>query len=51
MNDIYIKKLEVYAKDFQTSLNEIIKLKTLNEMLERKLVEQNIKEKDIESRN
>ena len=46
INDNLIKKLEVYAKDFQISLEEIIKLKTLNEILERKLAEQNIKEKE-----
>ena len=46
INDNLIKKLEVYAKDFQTSLDEIIRLKTLNEFLERKLAEQNIKEKE-----
>jgi hypothetical protein len=51
INDNLIKKLEVYAKDFQMSLEEIIRLKTLNEFLERKLAEQNIKEEDIESRN
>ena len=51
INDNLIKRLEVYAKDFQMSLEEIIKLKTLNEFLERKLAEQNIKEEDIESRN
>ena len=51
INDNLIKKLEVYAKDFQISLEEIIKLKTLNEILERKLAEQNLKEEDIESRN
>lgn len=51
INDNLIKKLEVYAKDFQLSLEEIIKLKTLNEILERKLAEQNIKEENIESRN
>ena len=51
INDNLIKKLEVYAKDFQLSLDEIIRLKALNEFLERKLAEQNIKEEDIESRN
>ena len=50
INDNLIKKLEVYAKDFQMSLNEIIKLKALNELLERKLTEQNLKEKDIDKR-
>ena len=51
INDNLIKRLEVYAKDFQMSLEEIIKLKALNEFLERKLAEQNLKEEDIESRN
>ena len=52
INDTLVKKLEVYAKDFQMSLNDIIRLKTLNEFLERKLAEQNLKEEeDIESRN
>ena len=51
INDNLIKRLEVYAKDFQISLNDIIKLKALNEFLERKLAEQNLKEEDIESRN
>ena len=51
INDNLIKKLEVYAKDFQLSLDEIIRLKTLNEFLERKLAEQNLKEENIESRN
>ena len=46
INDNLIKKLEVYAKDFQTSLDEIIRLKALNEFLERKLAEQNIKEEE-----
>ena len=46
INDNLIKKLEVYAKDFQMSLNEIIRLKALNEFLERKLAEQNIKEEE-----
>ena len=46
INDNLIKKLEVYAKDFQLSLDEIIRLKTLNEFLERKLAEQNIKEEE-----
>lgn len=48
INDNLIKKLEVYAKDFQLSLDEIIRLKTLNEFLERKLAEQNIKEEDYD---
>ena len=51
INDNLIKKLEVYAKDFQMSLEEIVKLKALNEFLERKLAEQNLKEDNIESRN
>ena len=51
INDKLIKKLEVYAKEFQMSLEEIIRLKALNEFLERKLAEQNLKEEDIESRN
>ena len=51
INDNLIKKLEVYAKDFQLSLDEIIRLKALNESLERKLAEQNLKEDNIESRN
>jgi hypothetical protein len=46
INDNLIKKLEVYAKDFQLSLDEIIRLKALNEFLERKLAEQNIKEEE-----
>ena len=50
INDNLIKRLEVYAKDFQMSLEEIIKLKALNELLERKLAEQNIKEEDIDKR-
>ena len=50
INDNLIKKLEVYAKDFQMSLEEIIKLKTLNEILERKLAEQNLKEEDYDKR-
>lgn len=50
INDNLIKKLEVYAKDFQTSLDEIIRLKALNEFLERKLAEQNIKEEDYDKR-
>ena len=51
INDNLIKKLEVYAKDFQMSLEEIVRLKALNEFLELKLAEQNLKEEDIESRN
>ena len=51
INDTLVKKLEVYAKDFQMSLEEIVRLKTLNEFLERKLAEQNLKEDNIESRN
>ena len=50
INDNLIKKLEVYAKDFQMSLDEIIRLKALNEFLERKLAEQNIKEEDYDKR-
>ena len=50
INDNLIKKLEVYAKDFQLSLDEIIRLKALNEMLERKLAEQNLKEEDYDKR-
>lgn len=50
VNDNLIKKLEVYAKDFQMSLDEIIRLKALNEFLERKLAEQNIKEEDYDKR-
>ena len=50
INDNLIKKLEVYAKDFQMYHNEIIRLKALNEMLERKLAEQNIKEEDYDKR-
>ena len=50
INDNLIKRLEVYAKDFQMSLEDIIKLKTLNEFLERKLAEQNLKEEDIDKR-
>ena len=50
INDNLIKKLEVYAKDFQMSLEEIVKLKALNEFLERKLAEQNIKEEDYDKR-
>ena len=50
INDNLIKKLEVYAKDFQMSLEEILRLKTLNEILERKLAEQNIKEEDYDKR-
>ena len=51
INDNLIKKLEVYAKDFQLSLDEIIRLKALNEFLERKLAEQNLKEEeDIDKR-
>ena len=50
INDNLIKKLEVYAKDFQLSLDEIIRLKALNEFLERKLAEQNIKEEYIDKR-
>lgn len=48
INDSLIKKLEVYAKDFQMSLDEIIRLKALNEFLERELAEQNIKEGDYD---
>ena len=50
INDNLIKKLEVYAKDFQLSLDEIIRLKALNEMLEQKLAEQNLKEEDYDKR-
>ena len=50
INDNLIKKLEVYAKDFQLSLDEIIRLKALNEFLERKLAEQNLKEESIDKR-
>ena len=50
INDNLIKKLEVYAKDFQLSLDEIIRLKALNDFLERKLAEQNIKEEDYDKR-
>lgn len=50
INDNLIKKLEVYAKDFQMSLEEIVKLKALNEFLERKLAEQNLKEEDYDKR-
>ena len=50
INDNLIKKLEVYAKDFQMYHNEIIRLKALNEFLERKLAEQNIKEEDYDKR-
>ena len=50
INDNLIKRLEVYAKDFQMSLEEIVRLKTLNEFLERKLAEQNLKEEDNDKR-
>ena len=50
INDTLVKKLEVYAKDFQMSLNDIIRLKTLNEFLERKLAKHNIKEEQNDKR-
>ena len=46
INDNLIKKLEVYVKDFQMYHDEIIRLKALNEFLERKLAEHNIKEEE-----
>ena len=48
INDNLIKKLEVYAKEFQMYHDEIIRLKALNEFLERKLAEQNLKEEDYD---
>ena len=51
INDKLLKSVQSFDKDKTILINEIIRLKTLNEFLERKLAEQNLKEEDIESRN
>ena len=51
INDKLLKSVQSFDKDKTILINEIIRLKTLNEFLERKLAEQNIKEDNIESRN
>ena len=51
INDKLLKSVQSFDKDKTILINEIIKLKTLNEILERKLAEQNLKEDNIESRN
>ena len=51
INDKLLKSVQSFDKDKTILINEIIRLKTLNEFLERKLAEQNLKEDNIESRN